>query len=1142
MLCAVGAQAQFRAGVQGTVTDATGAVIPEATVTLTNNETNRTQTTTSNEEGFYRFTGLAPGRYNISAEKTGFKKSVLENFVVNAEETQGADVVLSTGEVAESVTVTSNSAQALETENANITRAITTQEVLRLPQAGRDPYELVRLTPGVFGDAARSSSGTSSNLPSQVGPGGSNTSIFQTENQVQVTANGQRVSANNYQIDGVSVNSLGKGGAAVVTPNQESVKEVRVKASTYSAEDGRNSGAQVQVVSQNGTNTFHGSLFYKYNDPALNAFNKFPTPQRVQQRFRQFGGSLGGRIIRDKLFFFLSYEGLRNNETSFRNNVVVETPEFRQYIQQVRPNSLAARLFGTEGIAPRIQAVVPTACPGLPPGSVCQQLPGGLDIGSLNLARPTGFYYGFDPVINGSNQAGGGLDGIPDIQFVNLFVPNTTRANQLNSRIDYSRGNDQFAVSTYFTRRNDLAGSTNGRPLGDLATKPLNSAATATWTRVLSSNMLNEARFNFTRFAFNQVESSEGTNFGIPFFNIFDFDTPVRCCMNIGAERGGTTPGIFAQNTYEFSDTLRVTSGNHALAFGAIVRKEQDNNNLQGGARPLFQFSSFLNFANDAPQFESIDFDPRTGALPNGQRYFRSSNYAFFAQDDWKFRPNLSLNLGLRYEYFSPLSEKEGRTSNYIFGPNGLTDGRVEVTDELYAPDRNNFAPRLGFAWSPMRFQDRLVVRGGFGINYNRLFNDIISNVRGNPPFFARAGLCCGDAGNQGAGSRIFYTFGTDNTPFGYPANPALAVGIDPATGAPRGVAVEVFGALPNLRNAYVYSYSLETQYQFPFYRLVGSIGYQGSSSHKLTRTVDLNRFFPGDTFDNVRDRIQTRDVNGNPVTPRRTGNPAFDRIFFPLSDVNANYNAMNLRLTRQFADGFQLDGIYTWSKSIDTTSFEIGAQQTDPSRPDLERGPSDYDVRHRVTVSGIWDLPLFRNRTDALGKVFGGFQINGILTAHTGFPFTPQVFGPEETDLNGDGFRPDRPTRYFGGVLQNPSNQDFINGIFPRDAAHPRGGPDYFDTVTRGPAGIGRNVFRGPRYFVIDLSLVKATALPNILWLGEAANLQLRANFFNAFNTLNLEPFRGVTPNVDIGNPVFGRATGALAGRVIELQARFSF
>ena len=258
------ANAQFRAGIQGTVTDSTGALVPDATVTLTNKETNAKQTTQSSGDGFYRISGLPPGRYSLLIEKTGFKKQSFENVVISAEDTQGIDVMLTTGEIAETVTVTEETAQAIQTENAIVSRTLTTREIRELPQVGRDPYELVRLTPGIFGDGARASNGQAVNLPNTTGPGGSNNSIFQTENQVQISANGQRLSSNNYMIDGVSVNSFNWGGAALVTPNQESIKEVSVLSATYSAEDGRNSGAHVKVVSQGGANDVHGSAFIKY--------------------------------------------------------------------------------------------------------------------------------------------------------------------------------------------------------------------------------------------------------------------------------------------------------------------------------------------------------------------------------------------------------------------------------------------------------------------------------------------------------------------------------------------------------------------------------------------------------------------------------------------------------------------------------------------------------------------------------------------------------------------------------------------------------------------------------------------------------------------------------------------------------------
>src|SRR5712692_8483411 len=370
------AHAQFKASIQGTILDPNGGAVASAKVTVANEATGVTRDTVTSAEGFYRVSELPPGTYTVTVEASGFKQATSKGIVVEAEQPRGLDVTLQVGNVQESVIVTA-SAGGLETENANVNTTIGTQEVLTLPQFGRDPYELLRMAPGVFGDNARQGNGNSFALPQQVGPGQSNSSIFQTENQVQVVSNGQRVTANTYSLDGVSVNSLSNGGAAVVTPNQESVQQIVVTSASYNAEQGRNSGAQVEVISKGGTNEFHGSALIKFNDKGLNAFNKFygpttgtlPTlsceggaftiiashcPTRNDQKYRDFGGSFGGPIMHDKLFFFFTYEGLRQSNTISKRDVTLETPAFEKYVIQVNPNSLAAKIFNTPGIAPRI--------------------------------------------------------------------------------------------------------------------------------------------------------------------------------------------------------------------------------------------------------------------------------------------------------------------------------------------------------------------------------------------------------------------------------------------------------------------------------------------------------------------------------------------------------------------------------------------------------------------------------------------------------------------------------------------------------------------------------------------------------------------------------------------------------------------
>lgn len=1146
-------QAQFRAAVQGTVADQSGGTVSGATVTLNNNETGRSQTATTNDDGFYRFSALAPGLYTLTVEQANFKKQVIENLSVAAENVQGVDVQLTTGGISETVTVTDEVTAALETENANVQKTITTEEVRRLPQVGRDPYELARLAPGILAPGARGGNGNSVGLPNTTGPGGSNSSIVQSENQVPISASGQRLSQNNFQIDGISVTSLQFGGAANITPNQESVKEVQITSSSFSAEDGRNSGAQIKVVSQNGTNEFHGSGFFKYNDPNLNAFNKFygipgttrtAKPQRVENRFRQFGGALGGPLPflhfgeggpvttsgKDRSFFFFSFEGVKNN-TSNTYQAFVETAQYRQQVIAARPNGLTARVLSSPGVAPRIVSTLPRTCRDFFPGFVsnadvnsrCRAVAGGLDLGSLTGAL--GSIVG---------DQGGGFDGVPDVQFAELANVQRTGGNQFNFRTDFNVTNrDQLAFIAYITKRNDTLLSdtaARSRPDADLQNKPLTYSLTGTYIRNISSTVLNEFRLNLVQFKQNQIQDSSNTNFGIPRIEIEGLGFNENR-ISFGAGRGDTTPAIFNQKTFEVRDTLTQILGNNAIKYGVEFRREISDNDLSGAARPLFTFPNLFNFANDAAVFESIDVDPRTGGRADARRNFRNNIYGLFVQDDWKIRPNLTLNLGLRYEYYSPVKEGNNRLSALILGQGerALLDARLQIVDSLTDPDRNNFAPRLGFAYSPKFvgfLENKAVIRGGFGIFYNRTPNVLLTNTRLNPPFFARRNLCCF------SGDGVQYYLGATNSPFSYPRNTAVIQGIDPVSGSILGGNAEVWGTDRNLKNAEVYKYALEIQYELP-YKVVTSIGYEGSQSRNLARLINLNFFYPP--------RFSNSATSGG-----------FAPVFYVRSDVNANYNGMNVRAERRFAQGFQVSLNYRFSKSLDQLSYEgpgFVTNQTYPLDQRQEKGPSDFDVRHSFVLAGIYELPFFRdNKNSLLYKLLGGFEVNGIVTRHTGYPFT--VFqGAGLRTPSGEFFGPIRPTGYNGNQPIGNSNANFLTpgGIFPG------GGNQYFSGTIRtdsagnpnfalNPPGVGRNTFRGPKYLNVDMSLAKKFGLPSLGVLGEAANLELRVNAFNIFNTLNLAPFNFADGNLFFTNNNFGEATGGLAGRVVEFQARFRF
>jgi hypothetical protein len=1152
-LLAAPALAQYGASLEGTVTDKSGAVVVAAKVTVTNQTTDLTQSVESTSSGLYRVSGLLPGLYTVDVESGGFRKSHVTDVQVDAESVRGLDVALQTGGAKETVTVTGE-ASGVQSETASISGAITAKQIEELPQFGRDPFELLRLAPGVFGDSGRNAIGQAQLLPNAAGPGGSNNSIYQVENQVQATANGQRASGNNFLIDGVDVNSLTWGGASVVTPNQESVAEVKVLSTSYSAEDGRNSGAQVKVISKNGTNQFHGSAFFKYGEPGLNAFNKFngfvngfelAPPARVSNKSRNYGGSVGGPIVKNKVFFFFSFEGEHNNLSDLGVGYV-ETPEFRQALIAARPGSVAAQLLSGPGVAPQVKQYIGGSCNDIVnfsgnPG-ICAVIPagagtqGGLDLGSpVPITDPADPYVplSFSPTQAGNSFNGNGLDGIPDVVQALMVDPSHHYGTQYNGRVDYQRGNHVFAVSTYITKADNLT-TTNDqfRPMGGVLNQPTNPAGTLLWNWTVSPTLLNEARLNFSRFSFDEVSSNHTVNFGIPEIQVEGlFITGPR--LDFGVKRGNNTPGVLSQNTYAFRDTLSKVIGRHALKFGFEVRKEQNNNNEIGLARPVYSNVRLWNFFNSAPIFEGVDVNPQTGLPDPTQRYLRTSDYAVFGQTDWKVRPNLTLNLGLRWEYYTPITEKQGKLTQLDLGPIGSPSPVIHVVSQLYPPDRNNFAPRIGFAWSPEKFNNKLVWRGGVGVFYNRFEGAAFGPMRENPPFHAAFGFCCGtssqDFSTPFLNGIILYELGTSNSPLSFPVNPKLAVGVDPTTNFPLscnslpvGCNVQVYSTPHNMPNPYTYVYSLETEYELAP-RTTLTLGYAGSIGRKQIRIYDLNQ---------VRDDLVLQHL----VNPN----------FFIQPDVNSNFNSLNARFAKTFSRGFQFDAKYRWSKSMDQSSFgapDSAANETFPRDLRTEYGPSDYDAAHYFVAYGIWELPILRGHNDLLGKAFGGWQISGIFTAHSGFPWTP-TGGCNKTPGN-EFICPFRPVAFTGGNGTDTSNDTFLK----RNGNFSGGGLKYFTECSNAGGGalcrpaIGRNSFRGPRYQSVDMTLGKNTSFPFLF--GEQATLEIRANVFNIFNKENLAPFGFNSSSTTIDGPYFGSAepiNGGLAGRVIEFQTRLTF
>ncbi len=1185
------AVAQFNASLSGTVQDPTGAIIPGAAVTLLNSGTQQRQTTTASGDGAYRFNELAPGNYKLTVTAAGFKESDADNILLVAETSRNFDVKMSSGGNTETVTVNAETVPVLQTNDANVGRTLSSEEIQRLPIFGADPYELLRTAPGITGDGARSGVGQAVYLPNNVGPGGSNSGIFQTENQIQISADGQRVADNNILIDGVSVNSLVHGGSAVVTPNQESVDSIGVVSTSYDAADGRNTGAQIRTTTKSGTNDLHGSLYFLYNEPGLNAYNRYAgpvagsLPTRVQIKQRTYAASLGGPIIKDKLFLFGSFQGFGQGNNTISSNTYVETDQYRAAVIAGRPGGLSTATLSSSGVAPRIRNVVggdcslfanqqsnyvPTQVNGTGPvvtqtaqsGPYCQVVSGGLDIGSLTPggASQLGVYL---PVFStgtaatpgpatrvGGGLVGGGLDGIPDVVEAQLFVPSHSRGNQFNGRVDYqATSRDLIAGSLYFTKLDNVTSSIgSSRPGGDIPFKPLNSAATLIYIHTFSPSWLNEFRSNGTRFADNGPQDFGNINLGLPYTYVQQ-GIPFNQ-LQFGVQGGPTTAAILAQNTIEISDQATHTFGSHSIRFGGGYRWEQDNDNLNGGTRPDFDFAGLWNLANDAPFFESQTVNAATGLEADTAARFRSQTIYGYVQHDWKVTPTFSFNAGFRYEIYTPWHRRAGANS-YLptagTGPGGPLIGlSLQPAQNLYNTDYGHYGPKVAFAWNPTYFDNKFVVRGGFATAYNHLDLSLFENTVQNGPGTFQFGVCCGtnsqDFSTPYDGGLISYVHGTSNSLGSYPANPAFSTGVN-AAGFPNQIGgggaaqIEVYGVGTKVRNPLSYLYSLDTETLLSG-NLNLRVGYAGSLGRHYARLVNQNFLYP-----------VTYTAGG--VT---TGSPA-SNDYVAQTDSSQAYNSLNVQVTKQLQHGLQFNGTYTWSKAMDNITngdqSDGSANQTNPANNRNEWGQSDNDIRNRFTGTVLYTTPKFHTGHRLVNELASGYQASSIVTVHSGFSWTPVIANNFSLIPNSGTVSPIRPIAYAPGVSQalignSCSNAAFQSGSnFPnRGASGSAGGTNYYSTAQPSATVpyipiVNRNSLTGPCYRDIDFSLAKQVQFEG---LGHTATLRFQANMYNAFNLLQLQPIVNEGFGTNITDQYFGKSNGADAGRVIEFLARIQF
>ncbi|MDR3737446.1 MAG: TonB-dependent receptor [Terracidiphilus sp.] len=1159
-LCVLPAHAQYRASLQGTVADAQGALIPGAQLTLTDKETNRTVSITSNDAGGFVFNQLPPSTYTVTVTRDGFKKKVLDNVRVIAEQANALNVVLEIGGTAETVTVNASELPLMDTESGSVGGTITQNDLAKMPTFGRDPLQLAQLAPGMFGDSSQASGGGTFSLPGNQGDGsaGASSGPYMTENKPQVFGNGGRNDTNGITIDGVQVTSVTWGSAAVITPNPDTIKEMKVVANPYDAELGRFSGAQIQIISQNGTNQFHGTGLFKLDRPGLNAYQRWnpggvKAVQRDTAKYNEFGGTVGGPILPNKVFFFFGYDTVRNTGT-VEGSGWYDTASLDS---SSTSGTVANKFLTVKGVSAVYSNILEGAADGndcakigLVQGVNCNWIEGkGLDLGkplTTGVGKHDPSYA--DPVTttsgtvytpglggDGTGSYANNMDGSADLMYIQTVGPNNNINTQYNGRLDYQvTDKDLVAFNIYYVPVNNTSYSGPQRAQNIFYHNAKNYSTGLLYNHTFSSNLLNEARADMAGWKWNELKDNPQAPLGLPNANIalnngVSFSS-ITTNGSAGPENFGPQIGsIFDQWTLNFKDVVTKVYRSHNLKFGGQYTRLAYLDSATWAASQNFYFNNYWDFLNDAPQTETVSgADPLTGIPTMSRKDDRQYIPAVFAQDDWKIKPNLTINMGVRWEYFAGMTEKNGNNPrlNLGSGANMFTDLAIVLKKPQVDAQKWNFGPQVGFAWSPVRDEGKLVLRGGFGLGYNGLEEAITTNTRFDPPFLTNS--------NTLTGSQIVYGTATNIYQYGaLPSNPALISTFNSANLPTNGTTVGLTGIDNGLKTSYVMRYSVEGQYDLGS-QWVFTLGYSGSAGRKLPLQYNL--------YNKYASQIIAGQIAFNPIV---------NSIDWYEDTGKSNYNAMLAEVRHQFSHGFSADVQYRWGHSLDDGS----GPYTEPDYqwlPGHNWGASDFDSRNMIKMFAVWSPTIFHGNTLA-EKIAGGWTFSPIFNYHSGFPYNPtyngiacNAFYPNSGNCNL------RPASFKGGAGTSQSTDTFKTAA----GHYPDGGTAYFTapevvsntgswstavaptpTALPGLPGTGRNAFVGPRYTDLDLAATKSFGLPTMKILGEGARIEIRANAFNVFNKLNLASI-----DSNITDSTFGRATSALGARTIEGEFHFKF
>jgi hypothetical protein len=1096
--------------ITGVVNDSTKAVIPGVEVVATNTATGVSRNGLSEANGLYRIPLLSPGPYTVKASMTGFKTAVREGITVTVGQMARVDLTLEVGNISETVTV-SGEASPIETEQGRVSTLVDSKRILDMPLNGRNIYTLMQLAPGAV----------------------NSTSTVQEADTNSASVNGGRANFNGYWLDGVT--NRGLSGGTNITPNVDSIQEFRMETLNFSAEFGSSSASVVNVVSKSGTNSFHGTVYEFLRNDNADA-REFFDETKPEYKRNQFGASFGGPIKKNSTFFFATYEGLRQGTG---NSILqsFETPDWANYVQQYGA-PVSQFLYNNYPVGRPIQTVTST---------VGDYLANWGFIGDTTQEEVDAFLGGTFGSPAGALSAIAPMEGE-----TSFFLPDNFDSNQVSVRIDqeFRGGKDKLFGRYFWFASNGVIHSPSQRAAFDSPQNVEAHQPSISETHIFTPAIVNEFRVGLNR---NRNDIYAGDP-GVPF--ILD--------ANTGNYQFGTYngyPQLFTENVFSYSDVINITKGKHGMKAGVEFRRNQENSDFNVG-RPSYYFYNLVYLALDDPYYQVGGVDPhiidgsRQAELASNGRGWRNTEFGAFFNDDWKVLPNLSINLGVRFDLYTRLTETQNRATKYTMdsGDNlwyRVQNGDFATATALSEGDHNNFAPRVGFAWDPFK-DGKMSVRGGYGVAYQAGVYNPLANSRWNPPYYSYNLICdvCG-------GENAVVLYGPQE-----PGQAVTITGANPNPGArlfegniiayePTNSNSTFLTGIPNprMRDPYVMSWFVGIQREL-MRNLTLEVNYVGTGGRKIIRAEDWNRF-SGDRLGLIS---PTGTFEGDTRLNRLNTN--YGRLRFWENSVTSAYDALQAQVSKRFSSGWALTGNYTWAHSIDLRSTwhsgattSNGAQEgysTDVTNIALDRGRSVFDARHRFVLNGIWDLPLFAKSSTLVQNLLGGWQLNGILALQSGQPFTPFISQSFSAggDFNADGTSNDRPNTPSIGNTVESVRTDWVNpgsGPFNIPTANASGIPTtaekkaYFGTPPPGVVGnLGRNTYEGPGFANLDFSLFKNFKIPQI---NEQSMLQLRFEFFNALNRVNF-----YQPTPTINTTTFGRATDTFDARQIQFGIKFIF